>query len=336
MGMDTEFDLGSEAGDDAMAQAAIASFRDRLLAHHMGESTEDFSLRMEESGSLIKAIKRVNDARRSLEPFPEEELRGENMLEVDPALADPERPVDPDRLVDELFPEEMLASGVSRVTRITLMILVMGGLAAAWRWTPLGDFLSVSNVVRWANALKDHPASPAIVLGAYALGGLIVFPVSLLVGATALVFPPLTAFLYSLAGSLLSGVMLYGIGHLIGRGGVRRIAGERLNRISRILSKRGIIAIFMVRILPVAPYSIINVVAGASHIKFRDYCIGTVLGLSPGILLVSFFTGQVRAIIEDPRLTSWLVVLALIILGIGLIVGLQRFVKKRLEKRETD
>ncbi len=251
----------------------------------------------------------------------------------DPSLGDPKRPIDPDRLNDVFVPEELCTSGALRVTHVALVILLMGSIAAAWRWTPLGDLFSVSKLVHLANTLKEHPAGPVIVLGAYGIGGLVVFPLSVLIGATALVFPPLTALLYSLAGSLFNGVILYGIGHFIGRSGARRIAGKRLNRISKILSRRGILAVFMVRILPVAPYSIVNVVAGASHIRFRDYCIGTAAGITPGIVLVSFFTGQVRAIVEDPRLTSWLAVLALIVIGTGLMVGLQRFVKKRLEKR---
>lgn len=335
MGLDTECDLGIEAGNAPHAQASIASFRNRLLAHHLGESPEDFSRSMEEQGSLIKTILGSRNPGRSLEPFSREELNEESILGVDVSLADPEQPVDPDQLFDELVPEEMQTLGVSRVTRVTLMILIMGFLAAAWRWTPLGEILSVSNLVSWANDVRDHPASPLIVLGAYGLGGLIVFPVMVLVGATALVFPPLTATMYSLAGSLLSAVILYGIGHLLGRRGVGRIAGQKLPRISSILAKRGILAIFMVRILPVAPYSIINVVAGALHVKFLDYCIGTALGLTPGIVLISFFARQVRSFMDDPQLTSWLVVLALVMIGVGLTVGVQRFVKKRLEKRES-
>jgi uncharacterized membrane protein YdjX (TVP38/TMEM64 family) len=288
---------------------------------------------MGESGSLVKTIMQKNNLRRSLKPLSEEELREETTLNMDPSLDDTEQPVDPDRLNDEFVPEELYTSGVLRLTHITFVILLMGSIAAAWRWTSLADLLNVSNLVHLANTLKDHPVSPVIVLGAYGIGGLIVFPLSVLIGATALVFPPVTAMLYSLTGSLFNGVILYGIGHFIGRRGARRIAGKRLNRISRILSKRGILAVFMVRILPVAPYSIVNVVAGASHIRFRDYCIGTAAGITPGIVLLSFFAVQVRAILEDPRLISWLVVLALMIMGTGLIVGLQRFVKKRLEKK---
>ena len=36
--------------------------------------------------------------------------------------------------------------------------------------------------------------------------------------------------------------------------------------------------------LPIAPFSIVNVVAGASHIRWSDFLLGTVIGLLPGII----------------------------------------------------
>jgi phospholipase D1/2 len=41
-------------------------------------------------------------------------------------------------------------------------------------------------------------------------------------------------------------------------------------------------AIVAVRIVPVAPFAVINLFTGASHIRLRDYLIGTLLGMIPG------------------------------------------------------
>jgi phosphatidylserine/phosphatidylglycerophosphate/cardiolipin synthase-like enzyme/uncharacterized membrane protein YdjX (TVP38/TMEM64 family) len=334
MGLDSECNLGIEAGEDIKAREAIASLRDRLLAHYMGVSPETVSGAMEENGSLIKTIERLRNPSRGLEPFSDELLKEQNALELDGSLIDPERPVDPDRLLDEFVPEEMRSSGVTRLTRIALLVLLMGGIAAAWRWTPLGDYLSMENLIEWGSTVREHPASLVIVLAAYGIGGLIAFPITVLISATAFVFQPFTAAFYSLAGSLLSGTILYGIGHFLGRRGVRRIAGKRLNRISRILAKRGLLTIFLARIFPVAPYSIINVVAGASHIRFRDYLIGTALGVTPGIVMVTFFAGEVRSIIQDPKPESYLIALALVLAGAAIILLSHKFIKKRFEKTQ--
>jgi phospholipase D1/2 len=91
----------------------------------------------------------------------------------------------------------------------------------------------------------------------------VVLPVTLLVAATAAVLDPVSGFAYALAGSLLSATVNFGLGRLLGRDFVRTLAGRRLNRLSRRLAKKGFVAVLVVRMLPVAPFTIVNLVAGA-------------------------------------------------------------------------
>ena len=68
---------------------------------------------------------------------------------------------------------------------------------------------------------------------------------------------------------------------------MRRYAGERLNSVSRKLSERGLLTIITLRIVPVAPFTVINLVAGASHIRLRDFALGTLVDLLPGVFAKS-------------------------------------------------
>jgi hypothetical protein len=52
--------------------------------------------------------------------------------------------------------------------------------------------------------------------------------------------------------------------------------------------------------LPIAPFSIVNVVAGASHIRWSDFLLGTVIGLAPGITTLTFFVDRAIAAIREP------------------------------------
>ena len=74
---------------------------------------------------------------------------------------------------------------------------------------------------------------------------------------------------------------------------MRRLAGSRLNRITRRLAKKGVMAIAVVRLLPIAPFSVVNAVAGASHIRLRDFMLGTALGMAPGIIVTVIFVDRV-------------------------------------------
>jgi uncharacterized membrane protein YdjX (TVP38/TMEM64 family) len=65
-----------------------------------------------------------------------------------------------------------------------------------------------------------------------------------------------------------------------------------LNDLSRRLGERGLLAIVFARVVPVGPFSVVNIVAGASHIGWRDFLLGTVIGLLPGVTVASIFVDR--------------------------------------------
>jgi len=128
----------------------------------------------------------------------------------------------------------------------------------------------------------------------------------------------LRGFIYSFIGMTASALLVFGLGHILGQRTVRRLSGTRLNELSRRLGQRGILAVVTVRILPVAPFSIINLVAGASHIRLRDFLIGTIIGELPGLIGIALFMDQVSGALRHPGPGSLLMlaaIAALIALG---------------------
>ena len=79
----------------------------------------------------------------------------------------------------------------------------------------------------------------------------------------------------------------------------------------------------VVRNLPVAPFTVINVLAGASAIRFRDYLVGTALGMGPGVAAVTLLGDRLKGVLESPTFAN-VGLLTLAIVGwIGLALGLQ-------------
>jgi uncharacterized membrane protein YdjX (TVP38/TMEM64 family) len=163
-------------------------------------------------------------------------------------------------------------------------VLVVAALGAAWRWTPLAEWLDMETVTAVGRTIRSLPLSPLLVIAAYVAGGLVVLPVTLLIAATGIVFGPVLGALYAWLGAIASAAVLYVIGRWLGRDALRRYGGERVNRVSNRLAREGLMAVALVRMLPVAPFSIVNVVAGASRIRARDFLLGTALGMAPGIV----------------------------------------------------
>ena len=195
-------------------------------------------------------------------------------------------------------------------------------ISRAWRWTPLHELLA-----------DLHPGGLARrvcrLLGAYLLASLTAFPITLLILATGLVFGPIAALLYAWAGSLLGAAAGFGLGRVLARDLAQRLSGARLTAIGRRLDKRGLLAVIAVRIVPVAPFTVVNLAAGAARVRLRDFMLGTFLGMSPGILAVTVFWGQVLAAVRQPSPLS-LMVLSLI--GTGIVLGavaLRRWLTRR-------
>lgn len=336
MGLDTECDLAIEANGHQHIEKAILDFRNRLLGEHLGTEPATISQTATKTGSLIQAIETLRHQHdRTLKDLNGEVPASLDETVPDSSIIDPESPLDPDRLTDALVPEEeRKPAGRRLLSRVGIIVAVLA-LAAAWRWTPLGEWLDVGTLTAWVIGLQDSPLGGIVAIGGFLIGSLIAFPVTLLILVTALVFGPVLGFVYSLVGTLLGAILTYGIGHLLGRNTLRRLGGSRINNLSRWLAHRGIITMLTVRLLPVAPFTIINLVAGASHISFRDYALGTLLGMTPGMLALTIFADSVQNAVQDPQPANFALlagVIALIIVGAFTI---RRWLKRRTKTKRS-
>jgi uncharacterized membrane protein YdjX (TVP38/TMEM64 family) len=313
MGLDTECDLTFETnGQSEVEQGVVASFRNALIAEHLGVQPEKLTATLAETHSLITAIDSLRGKTgRTLDLLDQPMSEWLDKMIPESAIVDPESPV-PEKLVDEIVPPEERRSTTGALFRGVILLLALFGLAAAWRWTSLQQWVNVQTIASWEASLQDSGAAPLFVIGVYLIGGLAVFPVTLLIAATAFAFGPWRALVYSLLGCVTSAILLYGIGYLLGRETVARLTGPRLTRLNRLIARHGILAVVAIRMLPVAPYSIVNLAAGATRVPFRDFVFGSAIGMSPGVMGITLFEGQLEQMIRSPSLLT-LVALAVIL-----------------------
>jgi uncharacterized membrane protein YdjX (TVP38/TMEM64 family) len=336
MGLDSECDLHVESSTPEVADQ-IRAWRNRLLSEHLGCSSDALEAALEQrDDSLIAAIGQLGSERRRLSPL-DPTVSDELEQQVpESAMLDPERPVDPDTLIEQFIGPEVRRPAGGRIIGFSALILGVIALTLVWRFSPLGEWLSVERLESLAQGISDSDWAPLAVLAAFVLGALAAVPVTLLIAATALILGPWLGLACSFLGALLSAAASYGIGQVLGRDLLRRLAGDRLNTLSRRLGGRGVLTVITVRIVPIAPFVIINLVAGTSHIRFRDYLLGTALGMAPGIAGITLFADGLVAAVRDPSPIT-LAVLAVIALAIA--VGgfvLSRWVRGRSERSEAD
>ena len=159
---------------------------------------------------------------------------------------------------------------------------------------------------------------PIIVILLYTPVAFTLFPRPLLTLFAVIAFGPVQGFVYAMLGIELSAWVSFMLGKAMNRNTVRRIAGTRLNGILQVLRRRGLLAMTALRVVPIAPFLVEGVVAGAARVKFSDFMIGTALGMLPGTLTSTVFGNQLQVWLEDPsRINYWAIALVLAALGIA-------------------
>src|SRR5690606_1674651 len=117
-------------------------------------------------------------------------------------------------------------------------------------------------------------------------------------------FGPVVGGVSGLAGSLLSAMVGFALGKRLFHDDVHRHAGPRLQERSRAIERRGVLSVLAVRLVPVAAFTVVNLVAGSSHVRFRDSVIGTLLGMAPGLVGLTVAADRVAAAVRSPSTTT--------------------------------
>src|SRR5688572_5382319 len=209
---------------------------------------------------------------------------------------------------------------------------VLLALALAWRYTPLNEFLSRENVLAWARTARETRWAPVAVILAYTPAALFMFPRPFLTLLTIIAFGRWLGAGYSGAGIMLAAMATYYAGRMMRRETVVRLAGGKLDEAGKVLRKHGILAVFASNQLPVPPFAVQGIIAGAMRIPAWKYAVGSLLGMLPGLLAATVFAGELRQALEDPSTISWWVIALVVVVFAGFIWAVRRWFAKRIGK----
>ena len=333
MAFDTECSIAIEAPAEIRermrVRQAIAHLRHRLLAEHMATTPDAVDAAMQKQDSLHGAIDAVRHSERALVAFDPTVSAELDALIPEQAPFDPERPIETDELVAQFVPREARKPLPQRMIGLAVLAIGLAFLAVAWRWTPLREWVNLASLVALARDLEKLPFTGVVVVAGYVIAGLLMVPVTLLIAVTGIVFGPVFGTIYAVTGALLSSAITYKFGQWMGRNTVRKMFGPRINRLSTRIARRGILAMVVVRILPIAPFTVVNIIAGASDIRLRDYLIGTLLGMVPGIMMTVTFVHHLAEAVRNPNATTMTMLALVAILLMGFAVLLQRLLAGR-------
>ena len=175
-------------------------------------------------------------------------------------------------------------------------ILLFTPAGALFR-TPGGRQMLVSrldSLVRSAGTL-----GPAIFILVYSLG-VQILPATPFTIAGAVIFGKLHGMFYNLAADTLGASISFFVGRYFLHGLARNFLETKLPWLDRKTAEEGFSVVFYLRIFWF-PFIVLNYAAGATKIRFRDYLLGTFLGLLPPVFLFTYFVGAIKEVLATYR-----------------------------------
>lgn len=213
-----------------------------------------------------------------------------------------------------------------------LIVALLLALPLAWRWTPINEWMNFRTIVEWQNSVRAHPAAILFVIGIYLAASFVLFPVTVLNVATVFTFGPIRGNAYGLAGWLASAALGYAVGRAFRHKLFNRLTGPRIDRLLEQAAGHGFLAVLTMRLLPVAPFTLVNIFIGTTTICFRDFFLASVIGRIPGMILLTFAGIQLEQVLRKPEIGSFIVLGLVLALIVIIAIWLSKYFKARYER----
>lgn len=351
MGFDTECDVAIEAVNSAQ-RAKITSIRNRLIAEHWGSDEQNVKRALASGETVAAALASLptipvfstvhgsrtarlkpwrkaarSPAVRRVRPIEREDSSGNELVVL---LGDPERVVSTEELVAQA------AGGRLPLVKWALLALGAAALVAllVWAFSALDLDLGavVERVIGAIESLSGSPWRVPLVLAAFVAASVLAVPILALIGATVAALGPVLGFICAAIGTMLAASATFGVGRLVGRRPLQRWLGAKLDSLEQRVAKGGVVAIALIRKVPIAPFTFVNMLIGAVGIRYRDFILGTALGMLPGIAAFSFVSDRAIDAWREPTLQNVALIAGAIVLWLGVVFGIQHWLNRRASR----
>jgi uncharacterized membrane protein YdjX (TVP38/TMEM64 family) len=166
--------------------------------------------------------------------------------------------------------------------------------------------------------LRDSAAGVALVLALAMIHVVVWYPAEILDAAAGYVYGFGVALPLVMAGWVASGALAFYVGRHAARPLLYRLAGEeRFVRAEELINRGGVTVLLAARLVPIVPFSLMSMVAGAARVPLFSFLWTTAVGYLPITAYFIYLGSKLEGFsIEDPIL--WIGAVALLIALFGI------------------
>jgi uncharacterized membrane protein YdjX (TVP38/TMEM64 family) len=161
------------------------------------------------------------------------------------------------------------------------------------RFTSLREFLTRDHLGHLLESAGTW--APLVFILVYAAGVCLFVPGTLLTALGAALFGAYWGFAYVWVGAMAGATASFWIGRTLGREFALSLIGHRLKKYDNAIERNGFATVLYLRLI-YFPFTPLNFGLGLSKVRFRDYFVGTGLGIIVGTFIFTFFVGSLKEI----------------------------------------
>ncbi|MFC1891937.1 TVP38/TMEM64 family protein [Thermodesulfobacteriota bacterium] len=176
------------------------------------------------------------------------------------------------------------------IKAVIFMLFIIVAISVI-RFTPVKNYLTAQAL----SGFLDNAGiwAPIVYMLVYAVGVCIFLPGTLLTGLGAAIFGPYWGFLYVWFGAMAGASGAFFIGRTLGRDFAASLIGDKLKKYDDAIERNGFATVLYLRLV-YFPFTPMNFGMGLTKVRFRDYFIGTGLGIIVGTFIFTFFVGTLK------------------------------------------
>ena len=161
---------------------------------------------------------------------------------------------------------------------------------------PLKDW--TADLLAWIETLG--PAGAVILVIVYVLACVLLIPGSLITLGAGFLFGLAQGYLVVAIGSVLGATVAFLIGRTAARDWIQgRVSGNpKFQAVDEAVGERGFYIVFLTRLSPLFPFTLLNYFYGITAVRLRDYVLASWIGMIPGTLMYVYLGSIVKNLTE--------------------------------------
>lgn len=226
---------------------------------------------------------------------------------------------------------EVGPSGRTKLIVVASIILIA---VAVIFFSPLREYVDPKRAATWLKSVGNIWWAPAVFILFYCIFNVLLVPATILSLTAGAVWGWWKGGLWVLVASTIASAIPFFLARSTGSAWIETLVRKRASGLYEKLHNEGFITLLLLRLVPIAPYNILNYAAGLAGIRTRHYLIATFIGTIPGIFIFTYLADSIAAGVISPGQAFVRILVAGVFLAALALISrfLAGRVRKRLEK----